>query len=333
MHRSPPPFPDHVVVYASNGSQGAVLAAQAMLNQPAGAYQLSLHGRHEHSHHGYARVKCGALSIDMGDGSPVLRRHGTMAIDARRTLVIDPGTVASLADSIARTPVGCHVAYSQNGIPSHEREKAGRRLHRHTLVSRITSTRQYGHGITVEPGGVLLIDESDIHLETFARIFRDRGFFRLQAVPDIRAAQHEKIAINCALNVSATVRCLSLGELRACALADPAIRHELEGLALEAWRVSAAQGIRMAPRDDLLAALYALMAANPRHPTSMRRAFEAGAPTEIGVLNAAIVRLGSRWGVATPLNRRMVARLAEMEARRDRQAWRVSPGRDECRAA
>lgn len=253
-------------------------------------------------------------------------------MDSRRTLVIDAGTVTALGESIARTARGCHVAYSQNGVPSHSREKSEKMLCSHTLVSKITSTRQFGQGITVEPGGVLLIDEKDVYLDAFHRIFRNRGFFHLQAVTDIRAAQYEKIAINCALNVSATVHGMTLGELQARAADDPAMRHELEGLALEACRVSAAQGIRMAPHDDVVAAMYALMARNPRHPTSMRQAFEAGTPTEIGVLNAAIVRLGRDWGVSTPLNHRMVTRLAAMEAQRDRQL-RFSPGRAECRAA
>jgi len=242
-----------------------------------------------------------------------------MNIDPGRTLVIDAGTVTALGESIARTPVGCHVAYSQNGIPSHGREKAARMIQSHTLVSKITSTRDYGQGITVVPGGVLLIDEKDSCLDAFHRILGDRGFFRLQPVRDIRAAQYEKVAINCAVNVSATVHGLNLGQLLARAADDRQVRYELEGLALEACRVSAAQGIRMAPNDEILAAMYQLMANNPLHPTSMRQAFEAAVPTEIGVLNTAIVRLGRDWGVSTPLNHKMVVRLATMERQRDRQ--------------
>jgi len=90
-------------------------------------------------------------------------------------------------------------------------------------------------------------------------------------------------------------------------------------LALEACRVSTAQGIRVASHDDILAAMYTLMAGNPRHPTSMRQAFEAGLPTEIGVLNTAIVRQGRDWGVSTPLNHKMVVRLAALARQRDRQ--------------
>lgn len=248
----------------------------------------------------------------------VQRRHGPINIDPARTLVIDAGTVGALGESIARTPPGCHVAYSQNGVPSHHREKSARMIDSHTLVSKITSTRAYGRGINVEPGGVLLVDEKDTCLDAFERIFRDQGFFRLQAVADIRAAQYEKIAINCAINVSATVLGLNLGELLARATDDRQVRYELEGLAMETCRVSAAQGIRLAPHDDILAAMYALMADNPRHPTSMRQAFEAGLPTEIGVLNTAIVRLGRDWGVSTPLNHKMVVRLAALERQRDR---------------
>lgn len=332
MHRTNNPFPDHVVIYASNGSQGAIFSAQAMLNQPAGAYQLTLHGRNEKSHEGYCRVRCGARAVHLDEKPGVRRRHGRLDLDGGRTLVIDPGTVTALPESIARTPPGCHVAYSQNGIPSHIREKSERMLCSHTLVSKISSSRQCGAGITVEPGGVLLIDEKDVYLDVFHRIFQNQGFFQLQAVTDIRAAQYEKIAINCALNVSATVHGLSLGELQARATGDRAVRNELEGLALEACRVSAAQGIRLAPQDDVIAAMYALMASSPRHRTSMQQAFEAGVPTEIDVLNGAIARLGRAWGVPTPLNRKMVARLASMEAQRDRQG-RFSPGRAEYRAA
>ena len=330
------PFPDHVVIHSPGGSQGATFAAQALLNAEAGAYSVTLLGRHAYSMQGYSRVSVGNRSVDTLALPGGRYRWGQPEAGAGHTLFIDPTYASGLAGTIGRTPANSHVAYSQNGFPSHLAEKKSRKLIIHTLVSKITTSRSQGAGTVVAPGGSLLIDEQDIHLAAFHHIFKDQGFFKLQAVPDIRSAQFEKIAINCALNVSATVAGVSLGALYTCARNSRRCADQLEGLVAEVCAVAAAQGVRCAHPADVLAAMYALMANNPHHRTSMRRAFEAGAVTEIEVLNAAIVRLGRQCGIATPLNESMVARLAALEssARRRRAGpAAVSPGRVECPAA
>jgi hypothetical protein len=329
-------FPDHVVIHSPGGSQGATFAAQALLNSAASTYSVTLLGRHEYSMEGYSRVSVGNRSVDTLQLPGGRYRWGRPEARAGHTLFIDPTYASGLSGTIGRTPDNSHVAYSQNGFPSHLGEKKNRNFIIHTLVSKITTSRSPGAGTIVAPGGILLIDEQDIHIAVFHHIFKDQGFFKIQTVPDIRAAQFEKIAINCALNVSATVSGMSLGELNACARVSRRCSDQLEGLVAETCAVAAALGIRCAHTADVVAAMYSLMANNPDHRTSMRRAFEAGNVTEIDVLNGAIVRLGRQCGIATPVNEHMVARLAALETAGRRGGTRpaaVSPGRVECPAA
>ena len=317
--------PDHVVIHSPGGSQGATFAAQALLNSAASTYSVTLLGRHAFSMQGYSRVSVAGRSVDTLQLPGGQYRWGLPEGFVGRTVYIDPTYASGLPGTIARTAENSHVAYSQNGFPSHLVNKKRRNLVSHTLVSKITTSRSPGAGTVVTPGGSLLIDEQDILLPVFHHIFKNQGFFELQTVPDIRAAQFEKIAINCALNVSATVSGLSLGELGASARASRRCADQLEALVAEVCAVAAALGVRCARTDDVVAAMYALVANNPHHRTSMRRAFEAGGVTEVDVLNGAIVLLGRQCGVATPVNESMVARLAALEhAARQRGAGPAS---------
>lgn len=47
--------------------------------------------------------------------------------------------------------------------------------------------------------------------------------------------------------------------------------------------------------------------------TSMRQDIEKGEKNEIDFINGAVVRLGEKWGVPTPVNRTLVAAIKGIE--------------------
>ncbi|WPB56505.1 ketopantoate reductase family protein [Xylophilus sp. GOD-11R] len=314
-HLSGPPH--RVVVISAGGSQGSALAAQALHNAAREQFEVALHTREPAGAARHFLVRCGDRSLDLAEHSRARRSSGVIQSDPADTLVVDATVVAGLHDTIAWTPPGSSVLYIQNGMPSHVDEKAARGLEPHQAVSMVTTTAHPGEGVAVAPGGVMMVDENDRLVDTLHRVFRDQGFFRLVNVPDIRATRFEKVALNCAINVTATLFGQPLGELRAKMRRDHRCERLIAGIASEVCAVAGAQGVRTRPADRVMADIESLMERFPAHPTSMRAAFDAGAPTEIGVLNAAVCRLGAELGVATPLNRIVCARLAEFESWRD----------------
>jgi len=308
--------PRVVAFLSPGGSQGGALAAQALQNAEAGGYQVRLHTRDVHGFRRNALVHCGEHWLGTALHPRATVSSGTLDIDPADSLVFDATPVFGLSDTIARTPTGSSVVYAQNGLPSHTAQKQARALDPHVLVSMVTTTRAPGVGVTVVPGGTMLADEDDPLIDTLHTVLRDRGFFQFKAVPHIEGVRYEKIALNSALNVTATLFGETLGGLLQRMYRDSRLEKLVGGLAAEVCAVAVAQGIRMRPDDQVIANVHAAMARFPAHPTSMRAAFDAGGPTEIDVLNAGISRLGARLGVPTPLNERVTEALARYEAAR-----------------
>ena len=74
----------------------------------------------------------------------------------------------------------------------------------------------------------------------------------------------------------------------------------------EAVRVGLADGAELAD-DEPARCMETLMSFSPELGTSMLFDRQAGRPTEIEALNGALVAAGERHGIATPLNRMLLA--------------------------
>ncbi|QHI98427.1 hypothetical protein GT347_10730 [Xylophilus rhododendri] len=294
--------PSQVLVLAASGSQSSTLGAQALANA-AGKFEVRLVTRRPAAFVRNATVRCGDLHMDIAQHPRATVADHTDGLDPDDLLVLDATAVPGLDSTIALTPPGSRVLYTQNGVPTHEAQTRQRGLEVHRGASMITSSRRPPQGgVTVAPGGRLLVDQNSSIVDILAEVLRNRGFFELVAVPDIRATQFEKIALNCALNVVATLSGRTLGELLQLTHQDARAENLIGGLAAEVCAIAVAQGIRIKPTDQVIGDIQRAMACFPQHPTSMRMAFEAGHASEIDVLNGAISRLGRECGIATPLN-------------------------------
>jgi 2-dehydropantoate 2-reductase len=81
----------------------------------------------------------------------------------------------------------------------------------------------------------------------------------------------------------------------------PGLRRLLEQAMTEVWEIARANGIELA--DDAVARTLAVVDDQPAGgTTSLHRDLRAGRPSELDAWTGAIVRLGERAGVLTPVN-------------------------------
>jgi 2-dehydropantoate 2-reductase len=135
-----------------------------------------------------------------------------------------------------------------------------------------------------------------------------------EAVPTIEPVLWEKALYNCGLNPLGALHGLSYGEVAA----SPELRRDLDAAMDEGFRVARAAAIELPwPDGDAFRAYFyaSLLPPTARHRSSMRQDLEAGRRTEIDAIGGAIVRIGARVGVATPVNRRLVAAVHDAESR------------------
>jgi len=302
-----------LLIFSPGGSQGGAVAAQALQNAEQGRFSVLLRPRSRTPATGSNLVSCGARVVDVANHPNAGMPTGPLELDPAETLVIDPTVVGGLHHTIAQTPLGSTVVYLQNGMPSHAAEKAARGIRAHDMISMVPASRQPGEGVSVTPGGVMLVDANDPLTETLHSVLQGQSFFRLQNVPDIRVTRYEKVALNCALNVTATLFGKTLGELQELSARDARCGKLIAGLAGEVCALARAMGVPVRPDDQIMGDIHAAMERFSHHPTSMRAAFDAGLETEIEVLNAGVSREGRRRGVPTPLNDLVSGKLALYE--------------------
>jgi 2-dehydropantoate 2-reductase len=92
----------------------------------------------------------------------------------------------------------------------------------------------------------------------------------------------------------------------------PAASELMAQVVAEAVAVCQAKGIIL-PYDDPLDRVQAVARATATNRASMLQDVLRGVPTEIGVINEAIVREGKRLGVATPVNEFVVTIIRAIE--------------------
>jgi 2-dehydropantoate 2-reductase len=150
------------------------------------------------------------------------------------------------------------------------------------------------------PGRVALAAEGDLSAAAakLARVLTEAGTpARVEA--DVRAALWRKLVANAAINALTALHGVRNGEL----LARPELRAQMEAAAREAGSVASALGIDLAADPAGLAA--SVIEATAGNRSSMLQDVERGGPTEVDVVNGAVVREARRLGLPAPVNERL----------------------------
>jgi 2-dehydropantoate 2-reductase len=133
-------------------------------------------------------------------------------------------------------------------------------------------------------------------INTIESKLRKAGF-AIQKLADITSLLWGKLVINAAINPLTALLRVTNGKL----LDRPAIQELFVAAACEAAAVAAAQGINL-PYPDPVLAVTEIARKTATNRSSMLQDLLRGTPSEIDVINGAIVQAGERVGVPTPVN-------------------------------
>ena len=245
-----------------------------------------------------------------------LRADEVGSADLVVVLVKSFHTDEAMASALALIGPETCVLSLQNGV-GHEDILA-----QHMERSRILVGRTYVGGSPLGPGHVIAgyhgkdthIGELDGHLsERAQRIAQAFGAAGLQTFVsnNILGTVWDKLLINVATGAITAITGLTYGQLYA--------QPDLQALGLaavrEAMAVAQAQGIALSISDPLVAWTKAGAGLGDGFKTSMLQSVEKGSVTEVDYVNGAVVRLGQRLGVDTPVNRALRALLKGIESR------------------
>ncbi|MGH0037269.1 MAG: ketopantoate reductase family protein [Myxococcota bacterium] len=142
-----------------------------------------------------------------------------------------------------------------------------------------------------------------------------RGGFPTETTAEIGRDLWAKLLYNCALNPLGALRGATYGELAECEDA----RAIMRGVVFEVFAAMRAEGWQTWWRrpGDFLADFYdRIIPPTASHESSMLQDLRAGRRTEIEFLSGAIVRIGVRRGVETPVNTALRDLVLAIEERR-----------------
>jgi len=174
------------------------------------------------------------------------------------------------------------------------------------------------HGATLlGPGRVRHAGQGATHIATrpakarqlaaIAAILEQAGF-EVHLSTDLDSLVWGKLVINVGINALTAILRVPNGRL-----VESAAAGELMAQAVaEAVAVCQAKGISL-PYDDPLGRVREVAQATGSNRSSMLQDVLRGFPTEIGVINGAIVREGERLSIVTPVNRFLVTTIRAIE--------------------
>ncbi len=202
----------------------------------------------------------------------------------------------------------------QNGLG------AGERVARHVPADHILVGIAEGFGSSIpEPGhvhheGMRLIRIGELRggmtdrLVALEAAWRDAGF-NVKAFADLTLMIWEKFLCNVTLSAPTAVFDVTVGEL----MADAAAWAVALGCMLEAHRAGVALGVAF-PFDDPVRYVTEFAATIPDASPSMRLDHLARRPSEVDVINGAVVDLSRDLGLEAPYNQTLCAVLRRREA-------------------
>ncbi len=187
-------------------------------------------------------------------------------------------------------------------------------------TDRVLAGRTYVGGIMLGPARVLAsvrgrhtyLGELDGSISDRAVAMAtefDRAGLATTVRADITTLMWDKLLVNVATGALSAITRLEYGRL----YQVPEIEATAIAAVSEAMAVAQAIGVPLStsrPEDAWITAAHGMPA---DFKASMLTSLEGGSVTEIDFVNGAVVRLGERWGVATPVNRVLVACIKGLE--------------------
>jgi 2-dehydropantoate 2-reductase len=245
-----------------------------------------------------------------------LRAQEVGPVDLVIVLVKSFHTDEAMAGALALIGRQTDVLSLQNGL-GHEDI-----LTRHVGRERVLVGRTYVGGSPLGPGHVIAAYHGkDTHLGELDGTLSERvvpiadafNAAGLQTVvgSNILGTVWDKLLINVATGAITAITGLTYGQL----YAQPQLQALGVSAVEEAMAVARARGIALSITDPLFAWNKAGAGLGADFKTSMLQSIEKGSVTEIDYVNGAVVALGERLGVATPINRSLVALVKGLESR------------------
>jgi 2-dehydropantoate 2-reductase len=246
----------------------------------------------------------------------------TAAADPRELPDFDVGIIATkatglegAAESLAGRFPGATIMTVQNGLGAEEI------VHRHgdwPLVSAVTFMSGTKHSDThveyildtptwLGPYG----DTPFERVQELAQLLVDSGL-KAEALPDLRPAQWSKLIFNATVNGVAALTGLPHDAHFAAESDEADLGRLVHALVDEGKRVAAAAGVEL--RDDPWEMNVLATKRGSAHYPSMLEDVEARRPTEVELINGALVREAERCGVAAPLQTALYRLVAAREA-------------------
>ena len=233
----------------------------------------------------------------------------TAAADARDLPDFDLGIVATKANAVEEAAeslggkfAGATIMTVQNGLGAEEIVRAHGAW---PLISGVTFMSGTKHSdahveyILDTPTWLGPYGETPFErVDEVARLLVDSGL-KAEALPDLRPAQWSKLIFNATVNGVAALTGLPHDEHFA-AEGDPGdLGHLVHELVDEGKRVAVAAGVEL--RDDPWEMNVLATKRGSAHYPSMLEDVEARRPTEVELINGALVREAARHGVEAPL--------------------------------
>ena len=165
------------------------------------------------------------------------------------------------------------------------------------------------------PGLVRFCGDGKVMLEAQSRLNPLKKMLRVanisaNTVSDIESVIWGKLVTNAAINPLTALLGVKNGEL----LKHPSVRALMGELAREATSVAKALGLALLFRSPERA-VEGVARHTSENTSSMLQDVLRGAPTEVDVINGAIVRCGEKMNVATPVNRVILALVKALTVR------------------
>ncbi|XXF09956.1 2-dehydropantoate 2-reductase [Pseudomonas sp. D2-3] len=230
------------------------------------------------------------------------------AVDLLVVLVKSFATREAIADAGALVGPRTVVLSLQNGL-GHEdllAEAVGR--------DKVIAGKTYVGGVLLAPGRIrcgvegkqTFIGELDgqvsARVSHIAEVFRCAGL-DTRVSENILGTMWDKLLVNVSTGALTGITMLTYGQL----YSEPLLRETALAAVAEALAVAQAAGVTLSLTEPEQAWNLACEGLPASFKTSMLQSLEKGSVTEIDFINGAVVRLGQRYGIATPVNATLVA--------------------------
>ncbi len=229
-------------------------------------------------------------------------------VDLLIVLVKSFATARAIADAGALVGPQTVVMSLQNGL-GHEdllAEAVGR--------DKVIAGKTYVGGVLLAPGRIrcgvagkqTFIGELDgqvsARVSHIAEVFRGAGLDTTVS-ENILGTMWDKLLVNVSTGALTGITMLTYGQL----YSEPLLRETALAAVAEAIAVARAAGVTLGLTKPEQAWNLASEGLPGSFKTSMLQSLEKGSITEIDFINGAVVRLGQRYGIATPVNATLVA--------------------------